>query len=701
MAAAAAAAAACRRAVSSTLRGPPIESLAATAARAAAPTGDQFLDLLDANFNRPAPPPPPKTRTENNSPTLATSGDPCLDFFFHVVPGTPASSVSSLLASAWAAEPTTALRLACNLRGVRGTGKADREGFYAAALWMHGSHPATLALNARPVAEFGYLKDLPEILHRIIHGGVSTRKPGKQARLAAEGGGLVARARAHPTFASFARFRSRTPRHGRRTEVSGLARRNKKRTKRARIAASQRRDLEEAAQAAVARRKKRADAAATAVQRYSRDQNYRLLHDMTAEVFADLLAEDLKKLAAGNMDFSLAGKWCPSVDSCYDRSTLICEAIARRLFPKGSSRDLPEDLPDAHYAYRVRERLRKEAYVPLRHALKLPEIFISAGEWAKVVYTRVSSVAMKNYKEHFVYYDQARFARYLADVEAGKVKIAAGALLPHEILTSAYFDPEVANLQWKRTVDDLLALGKLNNCLAVCDVSGSMHGVPMDVCVSLGLLLSELCDEPWRHRVITFSTRPQLHHVVGDTLREKSQFIQRMDWAMNTDFQAVFDQLLHVAVAGNLPPESMVKKVFVFSDMEFDQASARPWETDYEAITRKYTEAGYADAIPQIVFWNLRDSRSVPVTSEQKGVALVSGFSQNMLKLFLGPDPEEEEELQKENEEEELQKGDGNSKQEEEQQKELKKGKEVTMTPRSVMEKAIAGPLYQKLVVFD
>uniref|UniRef100_A0A453T418 TROVE domain-containing protein n=1 Tax=Aegilops tauschii subsp. strangulata TaxID=200361 RepID=A0A453T418_AEGTS len=641
------AAAACRRAVSSTLRGPPIESLAATAACAAAPTGDQFVDLLDANFNRPAPPPPPKTRTENNSPTFATSGDPCLDFFFHVVPGTPAGTVSSLLANAWAAEPTTALRLACNLRGVRGTGKADREGFYAAALWMHGSHPATLALNARPVAEFGYLKDLPEILHRIIHGGVSTRKPGKQARLAAEGGGLVARA----------------PRPGRRIEVSGLARRNKKRTRRARIAASQRRDLEEAAQAAVARRKKRTDAAATAVQRYTRDQNYRLLHDMTAEVFADLLAEDLKKLAAGNMDLSLAGKWCPSVDSCYDRSTLICEAIARRLFPKGSARDLPEDLPDAHYAYRVRERLRKEAYVPLRHALKLPEIFISAGEWAKVVYTRVSSVAMKNYKEHFVYYDQARFARYLADVEAGKVKIAAGALLPHEILTSAYFDPEVANLQWKRTVDDLLALGKLNNCLAVCDVSGSMSGLPMDVCVSLGLLLSELCDEPWRHRVITFSMRPQLHHVVGDTLWEKAQFVQRMEWAMNTDFQAVFDQLLHVAVAGKLPPESMVKKVFVFSDMEFDQASARPWETDYEAITRKYTEAGYADAIPQIVFWNLRDSRSVPVTSEQKGVALVSGFSQNMLKLFLG--------------------------------------KEVAMTPRSVMEKAIAGPLYEKLVVFD
>jgi hypothetical protein len=46
-----------------------------------------------------------------------------------------------------------------------------------------------------------------------------------------------------------------------------------------------------------------------------------------------------------------------------------------------------------------------------------------------------------------------------------------------------------------------------------------------------------------------------------------------MRWDMNTDFQAVFDKLLCVAVAGNLPPERMVRKLFVFSDMEFDEAS--------------------------------------------------------------------------------------------------------------------------------
>lgn len=100
-------------------------------------------------------------------------------------------NLSPILASTWAAESTTALCLAGNLRGVHGTGKSECEGFYTTALWMHDCHPATLALNVRPVVEFGYLKDLPELLHRIIHGGVSTWTPGKKARLTAEGGFMV------------------------------------------------------------------------------------------------------------------------------------------------------------------------------------------------------------------------------------------------------------------------------------------------------------------------------------------------------------------------------------------------------------------------------------------------------------------------------------------------------------------------------
>ncbi|GJM97823.1 hypothetical protein PR202_ga14779 [Eleusine coracana subsp. coracana] len=371
----------------------------------------------------------------------------------------------------------------------------------------------------------------------------------------------------------------------------------------------------------------------------------------------------MKNLANGNLyDISLAGKWCPSKRSCHDRSTLLNEAIARRLFPRGSAPDLPVDMAEDHYVFRIRSRLRTEVLTPLRRALVLPEIFTTSRAWGQLAYPRVASVTMRDYRKLFLKHDAERFQQYLADVQAGKAKIAAGALLPHEIVATVDGDG-VANLQWDRVVSDMRALGTLSNCIAVCDVSGSMHGVPMDVAVALGLLVSELSDEPWRHRVITFSAQPQLHLVTGNTLWEKTQFIRRMNWMMNTDFQAVFDRLLSVAVDGNLPPERMVRKVFVFSDMEFDKASVRPWETDYEAITRKFTEAGYGAAVPEIVFWNLRDSRSVPVTAQQKGVALVSGFSKNMVKLFLD--------------------GDG------------------IVSPRVIMEKAISGPEYEKLVVFD
>lgn len=99
-------------------------------------------------------------------------------------------------------------------------------------------------------------------------------------------------------------------------------------------------------------------AAARALDWYSRDPNFRLLYDCTADVFADLLTEDMRKLADGKLnELSLAAKRCPLIDCCNDRSTLLCEAIGRCVFPRGSSPELPEDLDDRYYAYRVREFL--------------------------------------------------------------------------------------------------------------------------------------------------------------------------------------------------------------------------------------------------------------------------------------------------------------------------------------------------------
>ncbi|VVA23614.1 PREDICTED: allantoinase [Prunus dulcis] len=119
-----------------------------------------------------------------------------------------------------------------------------------------------------------------------------------------------------------------------------------------------------------------------------------------------------------------------------------------------------------------------------------------------------------------------------------------------------------------------------------------------------------------------------------------------MEAGCNTDFQKVFDLILKVPEKGNLKPEDMIKRVFVFSDKEFDEASSSSrWETDYAVIQKEFENQGYGNAVPQIVFRNLRHSKATPVTGTQSGVALLSGFSKNLIKLFLDNDGEVQPDL--------------------------------------------------------
>ncbi|CAH8263378.1 unnamed protein product [Arabidopsis lyrata] len=132
--------------------------------------------------------------------------------------------------------------------------------------------------------------------------------------------------------------------------------------------------------------------------------------------------------------------------------------------------------------------------------------------------------------------------------------LAAGAVLPHEIIRvlDGGEGGQVAELQWKQMVDDLKEKGSLRNYIAICDVSGSMNGDSMEVSVALNLLVSELSEEPWRGKLITFSQNPEMRLVTGDDLRSKSEFVRNMQWGMNTVFQKVFDLILRVVVKGKL-----------------------------------------------------------------------------------------------------------------------------------------------------
>jgi hypothetical protein len=365
--------------------------------------------------------------------------------------------VRALLAAAWDRDALTALKLVANLRGVRGTGKSDKDGFYAAALWMHERHPRTLACNIPALAEFGYFKDFPELLYRLIHGPdvrkvAKARADADKARRAMKV--RVAklaerRTRAHENYAAVVSATTIPSKPTLADYFTATLARTKSKSKRSRKAAAVAPvDTEEPDQAmeveqepepeamaveqkpeapqeaapqqpqeeAAAKKKKAtkkvpkaARLAVNALETYYSDRAYRFLFDCVAEFFADLLASDLKQLAPGGKKkkIGLAAKWCPTPDSSFDRTTLLCEAIARRLFPRDSSPDYA-DLSEEHYAYSVLHRLRREVLVPLRKVLELPEVYISAQRWSQLPYARVASVAMRRYKSLFKKHDDRR-----------------------------------------------------------------------------------------------------------------------------------------------------------------------------------------------------------------------------------------------------------------------------------------------------
>jgi len=167
-------------------------------------------------------------------------------------------------------------------------------------------------------------------------------------------------------------------------------------------------------------------------------------------------------------------------------------------------------------------------------------------------------------------------------------------------------------------------------------------------------------------------------------------------WGGNTDLHAVFvGLLLPLAVEHRVPREDMVKRLFVFLDMQFDQTTGtwedvEGWETNHDAIARAYAEAGYD--VPEIVYWNLTSRlETVTVEAERKGVALMSGFSPAMMKVSMGEDADAEEETM-----------DDDMVMVDEQGEETKPTpQKQEMTPLSIMRKALGMASYDKLVVLD
>lgn len=363
---------------------------------------------------------------------------------------------------------------------------------------------------------------------------------------------------------------------------------------------------------------------------YGRYDDLMCLLGTECEVYAlatikEQLEKDLKNMEEGK-PISLLGKWLPS-----------CNASSKQTKKNGTVVRTYLGLSEKNY----RKILSK-----LREYIKIVERQMSAKEWGKINYEAVPSRANLIYNDAFLRNDEERRREYLGSLEKGEAKINASVLFPHDIVykygcrCSTRTKDDTLEALWKALPD--LVNGD-SSTLVVRDGSGSMTwdnlggGVkPLDVATALAIYFAERSCGEFKDKYITFSSRPGLVDMANlNTLRDKLMRSYREADCSNTNIEATFDLILNTAIKGHMKQEEMPKNILIISDMEFDIATTGEVnQTLFDSISEKFEEHGYK--IPRLVFWNAASrTGTIPVKQNKLGVALVSGFSPNIVKMVL------------------------------------------------------------------
>lgn len=263
--------------------------------------------------------------------------------------------------------------------------------------------------------------------------------------------------------------------------------------------------------------------------------------------------------------------------------------------------------------------------------------------WSDIDYKSVPSQAMRIYKKSFGRNDEVRFEEYIDSVQKGETKINASTLYPHEVLGRSHITPDnVAEVQWK-ALPNYIKEGV--GILPMVDVSGSMqvksYGeyMCMDISVALGMYLAEKNTTHFANSFITFHSNPEfVKFKEGDSLAKRKSTTLRASWGGTTNLNKAFNLILDAVKEHGLNQEDLPDYLVVLSDMQFDPQNGR--DKPISVITKgKFEELGLV--CPKLIWWNLSTSGSnTPVTFDQEGNALVSGFSPSVMTALLADDLE-------------------------------------------------------------
>ena len=391
--------------------------------------------------------------------------------------------------------------------------------------------------------------------------------------------------------------------------------------------------------------------------------------DLTVKQFA----ADNAAIKVEGGKVSLLAKWAPREKSF---NGLLAKWLANRLFPNSAI------LSERMKAYR-------KMVSALNKHIDTVEVKMCDRHFADIEPSHVPGRALQKYRKAFLNevstfknghhdkyargersteYDRIEGAKHFSEHFAAGAKgdiVLKGAdtVYPHEVVEAVYQSHEDSeaerNLrlgQWLAFVAKAKEGGALKNCLAMCDFSGSMDGLPKMVSLALGMLIAEVSES---NKILTFDSEPKWHTFnPAHNLYEKVSSIGNIGHGLSTDFQKAMDLVLADIKERRCRPEDVPKDLIVFTDMGWDHACSsseqspytgnsyrnnvktEAWQTHIQMIRENFKRAGedmwgVPFVPPRIVIWNLRAAYDdFHARADEEGVVMLSGWSPALFKVL-------------------------------------------------------------------
>lgn len=342
------------------------------------------------------------------------------------------------------------------------------------------------------------------------------------------------------------------------------------------------------------------------------------LHALTVSLLKEQFEADLAALK-GDGEVSLLGKWLPSVNASNGDVVRTAKRLAKEF-----------GMSEAEY---------RKALSALRARIRILENYLRESDYS-FDYSRQPSRAMFKYRKAFLRNDEERYREFMNKVSTGEATLHTGGLMPYDIVQSAYRATQEERPALNATWTALEDFTKDDNALVVADGSGSMYsGSPMAAAVaqSLAIYFAEHNHGAFHNHFITFSSNPQLVEIKGSDIVEKVLYCRSFNEVADTNIQKVYELILQTALRHHLPQSELPSTLYIISDMEFNYCTRDASLSNFEYAKNLYASHGYR--LPAIVFWNVQSRREQqPVTMNEQGVALVSGFSPRIFSQVISGD---------------------------------------------------------------